>query len=71
MNKKIIENAGLVMKRDLKSESVSLTCQNSVFVCLCEDFSVSLKVEKTSDQIFVIKNEYYNLVFSQFFFHLL
>ena len=67
MTQKVMEDAGLAMRRDPKLELVSYTGHSRSYLGFCKDIEVAIGGLKTRYPIFVIKHRDYDLVLGQLF----
>ncbi len=67
MTRKVMENAGLAIRRSPKIELVSHTGYSRLFLGLCEDIEVAIRGLKIRYPIFVIEYEDHDLVLDQLF----
>ncbi len=65
MTQKVMEDAGLAIRRGPKLELISYIRHNRPFLDLCEDVEVAIGGLKTRHPIFVVENEDYDLLLGQ------
>lgn len=71
MTKKVIEDAGLAMRRGFCLELVSYTRHSCPFLGLCKEVEVAIGGLKTRNPIFVVENGDHDLMLGQPFFNIL